>query len=105
VAVREFSTTLASVSQDGSGSTTTGDTTSFNGPSLTPAGSGELYITFLRGAATDSFSSGGTTGYTYDATNEVLGFVWNPNCSSSAQSPAIDQGSADTWQMGAALIK
>jgi hypothetical protein len=78
--------------------------TTFTCPSLTPQGSGELYIAMLRSNNSNTFSSGGTSGYTYDA-SAIYGFVWNASCSSSAQVPAVDQASgAVSWIVSAALI-
>ena len=92
--------------QDGPGGGTTGTAkaTSGNYPSLTPSGSGELYVgtALLAGGG----PGGATSGYTY---TDPLSFgygqiVYDPNCSSSAQSPAWTQGNGYYSAVGVLLL-
>jgi RHS repeat-associated protein len=79
-------------SKDTTGNSDNGtSSTTVTFPTLTPAGSSELYVAYARA---DSVASAGTTpGYTYDITPNNNAYIYNPNVSSStsptaAQSPA-----------------
>ncbi len=80
----EFSSSAGAWTFDVQGVVDTGGgTASF--PSLTPAGAGELYF----GYAIDQFNgtNGSTTGYTYGQDAHGNNWLYNPNCTSSAQAP------------------
>ena len=94
----EFATSLGSWALDGSpGYLDSSDTADM--PSLTPAGAGELYVSFC--GATSTPADGSTSGYTYivDASGDP--FCYNTDCTSAAQS--ANWGSA-TLNFGAAVL-
>ena len=80
----EFSSTVGSWAVDGS--KTTLDSAGTNTwPSLTPAGSGDLYFGFAIDSGTAS--AGSTSGYSYHVTTQGNGCCFNPACSAAAQAP------------------
>lgn len=105
VAAREF-IVAGAASQDGSSSTSALTGATITLPSLTPAAPKEMYISLMRGANAGSFGPPAAPGgFTYDNTNNILGFIWNPDCGTGAQAPqAVLTPSSQTWQTGAALV-
>ena len=91
VAGQEFSTTVGTWTLDSQGNLDNAGTSAL--PSLTPAGSGELYFGFFFNASTAS--AGSTSGYTYTADSHGNDMVYNAACSGSTQSPTTgDSGNA-----------
>ena len=97
--VNEFTSTVGSWALDTSAGIDSNSNNAY--PSLTPAGSGELYIGIHYDDS--GASAGSTSGYTYQVTSHGNGALYNAACTSSAQAPTW----ADSTVMGgiAALIK
>lgn len=95
--VQEFSSTVGSWALDGSQGNLDAHTATC--PSLTPAGSGDLYWCYAWEAGTGS--SGSTSGYTFGNDAAGNGYCYNVACSSSAQAPVF--GNTDT-RLGVAVL-
>lgn len=97
--VNEFSSSVGSWALDTSAGIDSNSNNAY--PSLTPAGSGELYIGIHYDDS--GASAGSTSGYTYHVTSHGNGALYNAACTSSAQAPTW----GDSTVMGgiAALIK
>jgi hypothetical protein len=80
---QEFSSTQGAWSLDTQGNLDGSGTNTW--PSLTPAGSGELYFGYAYNSV--GASAGSTSGYTYVVDAHANGMAYNPACSGSAQAP------------------
>lgn len=91
VAGQEFSTTAGTWVLDSQGNLDNAGTSAL--PSLTPAGSGELYFGFFFNVS--NASAGSTSGYTYTADSHGNDMIYNPACTGAIQSPTTgDSGNA-----------
>ena len=81
--------------------TTSSNSTTVTMPTLSPAGSGELYVDYS--AVDNSGSAGSTTGFTYDVTSEGSIFAYDPSVSSSV-TPIASQSPTGTYTETAALL-
>ncbi len=93
----------ASWTTDTSGVTnTTSSSTTIALPSLSPSGSGELYVGMAF--VSNDGAAGSTSGFTYDLMPGNNVFAYNPNVSSSV-SPTATQSPSGTYNSIAVLLK
>lgn len=72
-------------------------------PSLTPSGSGELYVGFGRN--TNTATGGTTTGFTFDTSSNGIPYIYDPSVSAVVSPTGERTASAGIgrfWQMPAA---
>ncbi len=81
--------------------TTSSNSTTVTMPTLSPSGSGELYVDYS--AVDNSGAAGSTSGFTYDVTSEGSIFAYNPSVSSSV-TPTASQSPTGTYTEAAALL-
>ncbi len=75
--------------------------TTISFPSLTPAGSRELYAGFASAATTAG--AGTTSGYTYDATTGSNLFIYNPSISAASAPTGVASPSGTSGAVGALI--